>query len=159
MNLFTQGYVNKIETLYSLAHHKPWEGIRRTHTHMLYSFWLVSLLISNVFCPLLHLLPFLCVKNDGKVVFDLFSSNSSHVKAFHPSAGVSDGLIMICSWMKKSHPKKMLRKSFHRFKTLDLAQIKYWIYTQSHLQKFRAEVRSRCLGVFFIATCMEQYGC
>lgn len=33
MNLFSEGYANKIETLYSLTHHKPWEGIRGTNTH------------------------------------------------------------------------------------------------------------------------------
>lgn len=57
------------------------EGIRQhapTYTNILFDY---SFLPSYVFSPLLHSLPFLCVSDDGKVVFDLFSSNNTHVKA------------------------------------------------------------------------------
>lgn len=43
-------------------------------------------------------------------------------------------------------------------KTVDLALCKYRLHKQLHLQKFRAAVTSRSLWVFFIATCVEQYG-
>lgn len=83
MDLFSGGNTNKIEILHDFAHHRLREGIRGSHPHrhtcsIPFDYFF---LLPNVFNPLLLLLPFLCVSDDGKVVFDLFSCNNSRVEA------------------------------------------------------------------------------